>query len=159
MPDAAFASWADVVRAVERALAQPPETPVVPGTMDAHAGVSLPKKLGLKEGDVIALSGAPDGFAARLEGATARTSLRGRADLVILFVFEQAELERCLPGAIRSIADGGSLWIAWPKRASGVSSDLTQVVVRRVGMDAGLVDFKVASFDETWSGLRFARRR
>jgi hypothetical protein len=158
MPDAAFASWEDVVPAVERALAQPPEAPVVPGTMDAYAGVSLPKKLGLEEGDVVALAGAPDGFAARLAGATARTSLRGRADLVVLFVREQAELERRLPAAIRSIADGGSLWIAWPKRASGTSSDLTQVVVRRLGMDAGLVDYKVASFDETWSGLRFARR-
>jgi hypothetical protein len=122
MPDADFASWEEVVRAVERALAQPPEAPVVPGTMDAYAGVSLPKKLGLNEGDVVALSGAPDGFGARLEGATARTSLRGRADLVVLFVREQAELARRLPAAIRSIADGGSLWIAWPKRASGISS-------------------------------------
>jgi hypothetical protein len=50
------------------------------------------------------------------------------------------------------MTDGGSLWIAWPKRASGISSDLTQTVVRRIGMDAGLVDFKVAALDETWSG-------
>jgi CheY-like chemotaxis protein len=136
MPDAAFASWEDIVPAVERAVAQPPGHPLV-----------------------VALSGAPDGFAARLEGATVRTSDRGCADFVVLFVREQAELERRLPAAIRSITDGGSLWIAWPKRASGISSDLTQVVVRRLGMDAGPVDYKVASFDETWSGLRFARRR
>jgi hypothetical protein len=158
IPDAVFASWDDVAPAVEHALAHPPGAPVVPGTMDAYAGVGLSKKLGLKDGDVVALSGAPDGFSTRLEGVSARTSLRGRADLVVLFVREQAELERRLPAAIRAVADGGSLWIAWPKRASGIQSDLTQPVVRRLGMDAGLVDFKVASLDETWSGLRFVRR-
>lgn len=158
MPDAQFSGWDGVVPALDRALARPPESPIVPGTMDAYAGAALPTKLGLKEGDTVALGGAPKGFADRLQGVTVREALRGRADLVVVFVRTQSELERRLSAAIRAIAGGGSLWIAWPKRASGTSSDLTQAVVRRLGMDAGLVDFKVASFDETWSGLRFVRR-
>jgi hypothetical protein len=80
-------------------------------------------------------------------------------DLVVLFVRDQAELRARLPAAIRATSERGSLWIAWPKRASEIPSDLSQVVVRRLGMDADLVDFKVAAFDETWSGLRFTRRR
>ena len=61
--------------------------------------------------------------------------------------------------AVAAMNPGGSIWICWPKKASGVPSDLSQAAVRRYGMDRGLVDYKVASIDETWSGLRFARKK
>lgn len=83
---------------------------------------------------------------------------RGRADLVMLFVATRAELARRLPVAQRTMDDGGSLWIAWPKQSSGVPSDLTQQIVRSTGLGAGLVDYKICAIDDTWSGLRFARR-
>ena len=78
---------------------------------------------------------------------------------MLLFVKTRADLNRRLSVAERVMADGGSVWIAWPKRASGVATDLTQNDVRRKGLDSGLVDYKIAAIDQTWSGLRFARRR
>jgi hypothetical protein len=83
----------------------------------------------------------------------------GAADVVLLFVRDSAELERDFPAAKEAIAASGSLWICWPKKTSKLASDLTQVSVRRYGMDRGLVDFKVAAIDDTWSGLRFARKK
>jgi CheY-like chemotaxis protein len=158
LPDATFVSWASAPSAV--AAARAPERPLVPGTMAAYAGKGLVEKLGIRTGCSVALLGAPTGFEAMLaplpEGG--RLTRRGPAHVVLLFVTSRAELERRLAAATDRVAEGGSLWIAWPKRASGVASDLTQPLVRAVGMASGLVDFKVAAIDDTWSGLRFARR-
>ena len=74
---------------------------------------------------------------------------------MILFVRRLAELERRFPDAERAVDDGGSLWLAWPKKAPGVTTDLKQPTVQRYGLDREWVDFKVAAIDETWSGLRF----
>lgn len=128
-----------------------------------YSGTPLPKKLGIKEGTVVALLGAPATFQRTLgkvpENVTFRRQARGKADLVILFAKSVADLSRRLPPARRTIAHRGSLWIAWPKKSSGVSSDLDEGVVRRPGLDAGLVDFKICAIDQTWSGLRFAVRK
>jgi hypothetical protein len=85
--------------------------------------------------------------------------LKGRADLVVLFTRSRGDLDRRLPPAIRALRDGGGLWIAWPKKASGVSTDVSEAVVRSVGLASGLVDYKIAAIDAIWSGLKFARRR
>ena len=153
LPDAAFVDWDGVPDAVERA--EPPAKPVVPGTMDAYSGTALPKKLGLKDGSTVAYLDAPDGFATLIGSPPEARP----ADVVLLFVQSQQELNERLADADEAMADGGSVWIAWPKRASGISSDLDQNSVRATGMARGLVDYKVAAIDETWSGLRFARRR
>jgi hypothetical protein len=79
--------------------------------------------------------------------------------LVVLFCGSSSELTERFDDAKAAIAPGGTLWICWPKKASGVETDLGQVEVRRHGMDRGLVDFKVAAIDQTWSGLRFARKK
>lgn len=123
--------------------------------MDAYSGTELPKKLGLKEGSTVAYLGAPDGVAEQI-GSPAEAL---PADVVLLFVRSQAELDDRLSEADAVMAEGGSVWIAWPKRASGIESDLDQNVVRETAMARGLVDYKVAAIDATWSGLRFARRR
>jgi hypothetical protein len=77
----------------------------------------------------------------------------------MLFAKSAADLDRRLSAARRTIADRGSLWIAWPKKTSGLRSDLDQRLVRKAGLDAGLVDFKICAIDETWSGLRFSVRK
>jgi len=133
-------------------------------TTAGYSGTPLPKKLGIKPNAVVALLGAPEGFVAKTlqpmaEGVTIRTQARGRCDVIVLFSRSQRELERRLPAALRALGTGGGLWIAWPKKASGIATDLGDGVVRKVGLATGLVDNKVCAIDTTWSGLRFMRRR
>ncbi len=162
LPDAVYTEWDGAVRALEEALAHPPKDPVVPGTMDGYSGTPLPKKLGVKAGTTLALLGAPEGFEATLgslpEGVRIRRSARGKADLLLLFVETQADLRKRFQAAERAMAKSGGLWIVWPKKSSGRHKDLGETEVRRFGLDAGLVDYKICAVDATWSGLKFARR-
>jgi hypothetical protein len=130
--------------------------------MAAYSGTPLVKKLGIKPESRVLLLGAPNGFEELLEGNGAapevKRSLRGEGDLVMFFVKSQADFTRRFERARRCMADGARMWIAWPKKASGVESDLSESFVRKAGLASGLVDFKICSIDETWSGLCFARR-
>jgi CheY-like chemotaxis protein len=162
LPDAVFTGWRSIRGAVVRAMSRRPSAPVVPeSTFAAYAGTPLAKKLGIRPGSVVALVGAPSGFERRIdglpEGAVVKRGARGRCDIIIWFARSRGEVGRRV-GTLGGLAGVGGLWIAWPKRASGLDTDLTQVVVRRMGLAAGLVDYKVCSIDETWSGLRFTRR-
>jgi hypothetical protein len=127
-----------------------------------YSGTPLPKKLGIKEGSRLALLGAPDGFDRTLgalpSGVEVRTQARGRFDVLVFFTARAAELERRFSVLMRALEPDGGLWIAWPKKASGVATDLTFEVVQPIGLDAGLVDNKVCAIDEVWSGLRFVYR-
>jgi hypothetical protein len=131
--------------------------------LDGYSGTPLPKKLGVRAGAVVTLLGAPPGFERKLgalpEKVRLKRQARGKANLIVLFLKSRAELDRRFPVAARALAEGGGLWIAWPKKASGVTTDLTQATVRRFGLGAGFVDYKICAIDETWSGLLFARRR
>src|SRR5579862_3273858 len=122
----------------------------------------LPRKLGIKPGDRIALLGAPDGFEAALgavsDGVEVRRALRGAFDVIVAFFADCAALQRRMDALRGALEPAGGLWIAWPKRSSGVSTDLTDSLVRELGLAAGLVDNKVCAIDETWSGLRFVFR-
>ncbi len=162
LPDATYATWRGVRGAVKRALAHPPAAPVVPETMAGYSGTPLPKKLGIKVGSVVALLGAPKGFEATLgrlpEGAALRQDARKPANVLLLFVRSRAELGRRFAAAARAMGDPGALWIVWPKKASGLAADLGANEVRAFGLAAGLVDYKIAAVDATWSGLCFARR-
>ena len=126
--------------------------------MERYAGRPLSKKLGVKEGLAVTLLGAPPGFDETLgplpAGVRLRRKARGSADLIVLFARSRAVLERRFAPATRCLRAGGSIWLAWPKRASGVATDLTQTDVRRYGLDRSLVDYKICSIDDTWSGLR-----
>jgi hypothetical protein len=155
LPDATYAPWASVVSALKRA--KPIEKPVVPSTMDAYSQTELEPKLGVRDGMTLLLLGAPAGFGKALRRAEVVDE--GPAQLVMLFSASVSELERDFEGAKASIAPGGTLWLCWPKKASGVDSDLDQAFVRKHAMDRGLVDFKVAAIDMTWSGLRFSRKK
>ena len=127
--------------------------------MAGYSGTPLPKKLGIKPGQRVALLRAPDGFDATLgelpEDVALRRTARGPLDVIVSFTDSERDLRRRFAALARALDPAGGLWIAWPKRASGVPTDLDGNVVREVGLAAGLVDNKVCAIDETWSGLRF----
>lgn len=162
LPDALFTTWDDASADLRRAIEAPPTDPVVPGAMDAYAGAPLVKKLGIREGHFVGLVAAPEGFEGQLEGlpeeVDVERGLSGHPDVLLLFVESESALNDVFPEAAAALVDGGRLWICWPKKMSGVASDLSQASVRAYGLAREFVDYKVASIDDTWSGLCFARR-
>jgi hypothetical protein len=120
-----------------------------------YSGTPLPKKLGIK--GQVALVGAPDGFA-RLIGVEPARLRKGALDVVILFATQQKALKTTLPKASAALTEDGNLWIAWPKKSSGVAGDLGESEVRHLVLATGLVDNKVCAIDEIWSALRFCKR-
>lgn len=161
LPDAVYAEWERVVDSLRSAIENPPAEPSVPGTMDAYSASSLPTKLGIRAGTTVLLAGAPADFEKKLQPTPAPVRLLRRvrrADLVLLFVKSIKELERRFPVCAKALEERGGIWIAWPKKTSGVVTDLTQASVRRFGLDSGFVDYKICAIDGTWSGLLFARR-
>jgi len=129
--------------------------------MAGYSGTPLARKLGIVQGCRLAVVSSPNGFCERLElpdGVVLRRQARGRLDVVVFFVTRRAELARRFSTFQRRLEPDGGLWIAWPKRTSGVATDLTEGPVREIGLANGLVDNKVAAIDDTWSGLRFVWR-
>jgi hypothetical protein len=161
LPDAAYAVWDAVAEALAKALRAAPSSPVAPSTMAIYAGRPLAAKLGIKAGGTVALAGAPDGFATKLGPLPDGARIVARAagvDRILLFARSRSELEKRFPAAARALALGGGLWIVWPKKASGIATDLSEAAVREFGLGEGWVDYKICAVDETWSGLQFARR-
>jgi len=129
--------------------------------MNGYSGTPLPKKLGIGPGATVLLLGAPKGFETALGALPdgARTTRRARSGgVLLLFVASRAALGERFPSALAALAPRGRLWICWPKKASGVATDVTERVVRAFGLERGLVDFKICAVDATWSGLCFVRR-
>jgi hypothetical protein len=126
-----------------------------------YSGTPLVRKLGIKPGSRLVLLGAPTGFRRELPGMPEDVRVTSKAiegaELAVWFVKSRRELEGRVPAI--SLEMGQGLWIAWPKKASGVVTDLTEDLVRRAGLANGLVDYKVCAINETWSGLKFARRK
>ena len=122
-----------------------------------YSGTPLPKKLGIQPDSRVALLGAPKGFA--LAGVTATTRLAGTLDVIVAFVTTRELLAKRIAAARPHMAPACGLWIAFPKRASGVATEVTEHVARELALPTGLVDNKVCAIDETWTGLRFAIRR
>ncbi len=129
-----------------------------------YSRTPLPKKLGVKEGTRLALLHAPDNFSSTLgtlpERVTIRQRLGGEADVVVLFVTRFTRLEGDFSKAASMLPPrSGMLWIAWPKKAAKMDTDLDFDIVQKHGLASGLVDTKICAIDETWSGLRFSRRK
>jgi hypothetical protein len=130
-----------------------------------YSATPLPKKLGIKEGHRLAVTGAPDDFRITLgelpEGVTVMTrpTAGSDADVIVAFFSERSAFEQRLPKLMEALGVDGGLWIAWPKRASEVETDITEDTLREVGLPLGLVDNKVCAIDETWSGLRLVFRK
>jgi len=127
-----------------------------------YSGKPLARKLGVKPEATVVLVDAPDRVEELLEplpeGATLRRGNRGAREMTIWFVTSRREMERRF-GKLADAVGEGTLWMAWPKRSSGVETDMTEDTIRDVALPAGLVDSKVCAIDETWSGLRLTRRR
>ena len=163
LPDVIFTSWDGVATPLRNVLAQPPLDPVVPkSALAGYSGTPLPKKLGIKEGDQLLLVQAPEGIQDTLgllpDGVRLVTRFSSRVSLTLWFVRQEVELEAGIEKWASRVGKGG-IWILWPKMRSGVPSDLKQAIVRRVGLANGLVDYKIAAVDATWSGLKFSVRR
>ena len=130
--------------------------------MAGYSGRSLAQKLGVKSHHRVALLGAPRGVRSLLEPLPGGVRLirkpAPRTDLALLFASNHAELRAAFPAAMKQMTLDGMIWVAWPKRASGVSADLTGDRVRAFGLASGLVDVKVCAVDDVWSGLKFVRR-
>ena len=131
--------------------------------MSGYSGTPLPKKLGFKEGQRVSYVNPPANFGELLgelpEGVQQASGVRGRLDLIVFFVTARRVLEQRLAALRRAMEPDAMLWIAWPKKASGVRTDMTEDVVRDVALPTGLVDTKVCAIDETWSGLRLVIRK
>lgn len=127
-----------------------------------YSGTPLRQKLGIKEGTLAAVAGAPQGFLRLLgalpKGATLAAPASAALDLGLVFVTRAVDLRRAVPIWMHRLKPAGMLWIAWPKKASGAETDLSDEVVRLIGLQGGLVDVKVCTIDATWSGLKFVRR-
>ena len=149
-----------------------------PGTTAGYSGTPLPKKLGIRENYSFLLVNAPERFERKLEPLPDGAQLvddpalyqpqRARkgtkenevgARVAVLFAGSEADLVRDFRPLVKTLPEKVALWIAWPKKASGVKTDLNENVVREFGLAAGWVDYKVCAIDETWSGLCFARRK
>lgn len=130
--------------------------------MAGYSKRSLVDKLGIKPNTRIAIINPPRGFRATLgklpAGVTIAVDLRGVLPFIHFFVVSRHVLEGRLPALLRALAPAGALWISWPKKASGVATDITEDVVRAVALPTGLVDVKVAAIDDIWSGLKLVQR-
>jgi hypothetical protein len=127
-----------------------------------YSGTPLYKKLGIKPGHHVAWSGAPDHFERLLAplptGVTVRKALRGRLNVVVLFADRSSGLRRRFEAAARAIEFDGGLWVAYPKKSSAMATDVTFEIVQGAGLEAGLVDNKVAAIDGDWTAVRFVYR-
>ena len=130
--------------------------------MPGYSGTPLARKLGIKDNFRAALLHVPDEVKTELRDALGKCRIQSwrpktstDLDFIFLFAKSRAGLELELMPAARALAPAGMLWISWPKKSSGVATDLTGDVVRQSGLDAGLVDIKVCAVTEVWSGLKF----
>jgi hypothetical protein len=130
--------------------------------MAGYSGTPLTKKLGIRDGLRVSLIGIPADVRADLQSALAGCSMvkdsKGPIDFVMLFAKSQTELKTKFARSAEQLAPAGMLWVSWPKRASGVPTDMNENDVRRIGLARGLVDVKVCAVSEVWAGLKFVRR-
>ncbi|MCU1272107.1 MAG: hypothetical protein JWN74_3401 [Acidobacteriaceae bacterium] len=162
IPDAEFVRWDQIKAGIRKAIRNAPRNPVVPGTMAGYSGSPLPKKLGIRDNCSVVAVNAPDRFERKLDPLPAYSKIVDdpkSANVAVLFALSLAELARDFRPLAKVLPEKSALWIAWPKKASGVKTDLDGNVVREFGLDAGWVDYKVCAIDGTWSGLCFARRK
>lgn len=130
--------------------------------MPGYSGTPLPKKLGIKAGFQVWLVEAPDDVLAELDTALAgcekASSPKEPIDFAMVFTKSKAKLEKDFTRISKLLAPAGMVWVSWPKKSSGVATDLNENSVREIGLTVGLVDVKVCAVTEVWSGLKFVRR-
>jgi CheY-like chemotaxis protein len=163
LPDAVYTTWEAIAATLEHALANLPTKVVSYDSVFAgYSGTPLVKKLGIKANAAVGLIGAPEDFVASLgalpDGVQWCVTDGATCDLLLWFTRSQQELNDRI-AQIKGYLGRDGMWIIWPKKTSGISSDLSEKVVRETGLASGLVDYKICAIDATWSGLRFALRK
>lgn len=141
---------------------RPSKRPALTRAPAGYSGTPLPNKLRIVEGSVVALLHAPDGFMDKLQPLPDSVRLQKQpagAAVILAFMKSAAMLARELPALVREMIPGRTLWVIWPKKASGIATDLNGNEIRDMILPVGLVDYKVCAVDETWSGLAFAVRK
>lgn len=127
-----------------------------------YSETPLLKKLGIKENARVALVNAPEDFLRELgglpEGAKLVSAAQGRVEFILLFVENRAELVKRLGQLRPKLSQSGMIWVAWPKKSSGLKTELTFAVVQEAGLAAGIVDTKICAINDVWSGLKFVIR-
>jgi hypothetical protein len=129
--------------------------------MPGYSGTPLPKKLGIKAGMRARLMNAPKEVLSELLDAMAECDLAKKydaLDFVMIFAKSRGELTNEFPRMAQSLTVAGMLWVSWPKKSSGVVTDVNENIVREIGLGSGLVDVKVCAVTDVWSGLKFVRR-
>jgi CheY-like chemotaxis protein len=164
LPDAIYTDYAHIQTALKQAISNPPKVTVVPESVfEPYKHVSLAKKLGIKPNTTLALINPPKDFQKTLgilpEGVTILTQANKQANIIILFTETQKDLQNRLTKIKPKLQPNAKLWIAWQKKTSETTTDVTQATVRKTGLAQGLVDYKVCSIDKTWTGLLFAKRK
>lgn len=162
LPDAVYTSWEKLIHDLKQAIQSPPAHPIYHESAFAgYAGKSLVEKLGIQPGKTICLISPPEGFIEHLgklpAGVKFIEGASGAISMTIYFCKLKEQLERDIPTILEQ-SQYGPIWIAWPKRRSKLACDLSQQFVRQIGLDNHLVDYKICSIDETWSGLLFKNR-
>jgi hypothetical protein len=131
--------------------------------MAGYSAAPLVKKLGVKEGFRVFVENGPADYAERLaplpEGVELLKRRAGRVDMLHLFTASRADLARKLAAYLPTMAPDSAIWVSWPKKASKLSTDITEDVIREVALPLGLVDIKVCAVDDIWSGLKLVIRR
>jgi hypothetical protein len=127
-----------------------------------YSGTPLAQKLGIKPGHVLYLASAPANYRTLVdplpEGVTLSSKMSASADIAHLFCTTKGRLADAVRTTLEKLKEGGMIWVSWPKKASGVATDVTEDVIREVALPLGLVDVKVCAVDEVWSGLKLVRR-
>lgn len=164
VPNALYTDYNQIGAVLKEAILHPPEVTVIPKSVfEAYRDASLAKKLGLKPNTRLALIDPPEDFTKTLgelpRSVTIQKELSGQSDLIILFARKQEDLQNRIGEIIDKLEPSGKLWIAWEKKVSETTNDITQATVRKAGLALGLVDYKVCSIDTTWTGLLFTRRK
>jgi CheY-like chemotaxis protein len=164
LPDAIFTAWNKIAAALKTAISNPPKNPIVPkSALDGYANAPLVKKLGIRPNSHILLINPPPGFKLLIADLPHDVKFiethYNECDMIIWFVTSMDELQEKSKSISGTLAPKGGLWICWPKKASGLKSDLNQQVVRQIGLASDLVDYKVCAIDATWSGLKFTHRK
>ena len=128
--------------------------------MPGYSGTPLPKKLGIKDGFNVRLIDAPSDVVSELKPSLEKCSRNAKSplDLAMLFTKSSTTLKKEFQVLAKGLSPAGMIWVSWPKKSSGVATDLTENIVRDIGLAAGLVDVKVCAVTDIWSGLKFVRR-
>ena len=162
LPDAYYSNWNDIENTIDLSLTKIQNNPIVPDSVFAgYEGVPLIKKLGIKNNMEVSIIDSPDNFEQILGELPAGVKFQknlDNPDLIIWFVNSVKQFEKKLIRIKQKTGKGG-LWIVYPKKSSQLNSDLSQTIVRNAGLAIGLVDYKVCSINDTWTGLKFAVRK